>query len=199
MQSSASRVKQAEVFESIFFNFWKNLCECRLLPLTTDFHPEDKEISNIKEYYCNEQGLIERPVGNRVTLFTSDQDFLEEFLCLRLTQNMQYFTKEGTCHYDKNQFMQKQLQFKLGIGEMHHRLKFYDDDRYQYEAYVHLNHSISDEMSAKFKYLLFNYHENKFQIKQSQEDRLFNFKSISNLDEVLEEFSQINEACVKVP
>lgn len=95
--------------------------------------------------------------------------------------------------------MQKQLQFKLGIGEMHHRLKFYDDDRYQYEAYVHLNHSISDEMSAKFKYLLFNYHENKFQIKQSQEDRLFNFKSISNLDEVLEEFSQINEACVKVP
>jgi hypothetical protein len=75
---------------------------------------------------------------------------------------MQYYNKDATCYYDKNLFQQKQYKFKLGIGDMHHQLKLYEDERYQYEAYVHLNHSISDEMSAKFKYLLFNYHNNQF-------------------------------------
>jgi len=72
---------------------------------------------------------------------------------------------------------------------MHHRLKFYEADTYTLERYVHFDHDITDEMSAKFKYLLFNYHTNTFQIKISQESRLFNFKSISNLDETLFEFS----------
>ena len=54
-------------------------------------------------------------------------------------------------------------------------------------------------MSAKFKYLLFNFHENQFQVKQAQENRLFNFRSIVNIEEVIDDFSQINENLFKVP
>jgi len=72
---------------------------------------------------------------------------------------------------------------------MHHRLQFVESGRYAFECFVHYDHDITDEMSAKFKYLLFNYHTNLFEIKESQESRLFNFKSISNLDECLHEFS----------
>ena len=82
---------------------------------------------------------------------------------------------------------------------MHHSLKFYETDTYSLECFVHFDHDITDEMSAKFKYLLFNFHTNQFQIKSSQESRLFNFKSITNLDETLDEFSMIHESCTKVP
>ena len=54
-------------------------------------------------------------------------------------------------------------------------------------------------MSAKFKYLLFNYNENKFQIKKSQESRLFNFKCIKNIEEVLEDLSLDKEHLAKLP
>jgi hypothetical protein len=45
---------------------------------------------------------------------------------------------------------------------MHHRLNFFEAGTYTLERYVHFDHDITDEMSAKFKYLLFNYHTNTF-------------------------------------
>ena len=57
---------------------------------------------------------------------------------------------------------------------------------------------MTNEMSASFRYLLFNYHQNNFKVKELKEDRLFSYRSIMNLDEVIEDFSMVGH-CTKVP
>ena len=47
----------AEIIEHIFANFWKNMCEARLLPITTDFFPTDKDLKDQKVYYREETNL----------------------------------------------------------------------------------------------------------------------------------------------
>ena len=89
---------------------------------------------------------------------------------------------------------------KTGINHLYHTLDFSDQEmKYVFEAWVNLQDNIKDEMSAKFKYLLFNYYDNRFQIKNSQESRMFNFRSLLNMEEVIEDFSQVGESLVKVP
>ena len=56
-----------------------------------------------------------------------------------------------------------------------------------------------DNAKAQFKYLLYNYHSNDFQIKSSVENRLFNFKSLNNLDNVQHELNEARQSCVKLP
>ena len=51
---------------------------------------------------------------------------------------------------------------KLGIGHLFHTLRQIDFEKYDFEAHIDLSQNITDEMSAKFKYLLFNYHSNEF-------------------------------------
>jgi hypothetical protein len=52
---------------------------------------------------------------------------------------------------------------------------------------------------ADFKYLLFNFHTNKFQVKTSTESRLFNSKSLLNLSMVLNSLDQALTSCIKIP
>ncbi len=52
---------------------------------------------------------------------------------------------------------------------------------------------------ADFKYLLFNFHTNKFQVKTSTESRLFNSKSLLNLSFVLNSLEQALTSCIKIP
>ena len=121
--------------------------------------------------------------------------YVEEFLCLRLTQNLQFYSETGRCFYDFEKFITNQSQIKMSIGHMLQYFQHSFDNQYRFESYIKLNddekrqNEITSEMSAKFKYLLFNYNENKFQIKKSQESRLFNFKCIKNLEEVIEDLS----------
>jgi hypothetical protein len=72
------------MFEKIFFNFWRNICECRLLPLTIDYQPTQGEVSNREVYYMNENKILEKP-QNEVTFVKTDGNFIEELVCLRLT------------------------------------------------------------------------------------------------------------------
>ena len=53
--------------------------------------------------------------------------------------------------------------------------------------------------SADFKYLLYNHHCKKFQMKVSRESRLFNFSSLANLAEVLSDFKNALKTCIKMP
>lgn len=78
-----TRGKQAEAIEFVFANFWKNITECRLLPITTDFYPDDKMIDNPNKYRCDPITL-DKP-ENGITMMSRPTDFLNEFLGLRFT------------------------------------------------------------------------------------------------------------------
>jgi hypothetical protein len=52
---------------------------------------------------------------------------------------------------------------------------------------------------ADFKYMLYNFHTSRFQVKTSSESRLFNFKSLLNLGEVLNDLQMALSACIKMP
>lgn len=58
---------------------------------------------------------------------------------------------------------------------------------------------LSRIVKAEFKYLLFNYHEGKFKVKQAKESRLFNPTSLANLDIVQNEIKEAIRCCVKLP
>ena len=50
---------------------------------------------------------------------------------------------------------------KTSISHMHHYLDFRGSEKkFEFEAWVSLKHDIKNEISAKFKYLLFNFYEN---------------------------------------
>ena len=71
----------------IFANFWKNVCECRLLPITTDYFPDDQKKDDANKYYRSEDNIITKP-QNEITMVKDKCAYVEEFLCLRLTQNL---------------------------------------------------------------------------------------------------------------
>ena len=73
---------------------------------------------------------------------------------------MQMVSKDGTCFFDAQQFRRNKSELKLGIGDLHHELEFFEDERYNLGSYVHLHNDISDEMSANFKYMLYNFYTN---------------------------------------
>ena len=74
----------AETIEHMFSHFWKNICECKLLPITIDIYPDQKDIKNFKEYHKNESKYIFKP-NNNLTLVKTQAKYIEESLCLKLT------------------------------------------------------------------------------------------------------------------
>ena len=63
-----------------------------------------------------------------------------------------------------------------------------NNDDFEIKIFTKMQEGSEDAHAVKqadFKYLLFNFHTNKFQVKTSSESRLFNFKSLLNLGEVL--------------
>jgi len=92
----------------MYRNFWKNICECKLLPLTTDFFPSDVDFKNLERYHKHEQQHLDKP-KNSISLVPSDKHYLEEFLCLRLVQNFQLYTDEAICHIDVKEFLKQSL------------------------------------------------------------------------------------------
>ena len=58
---------------------------------------------------------------------------------------------------------------------------------------------LNETVMAQFKYLLFNYHTNDFQVKNSFENRLLKITSLNNLDEVQNDLKEALESCVKLP
>lgn len=67
--------------ELIMEPFWKSLTECKLLPLTTDFFPEQKDINNTSRY-LNDFSLINVV---KTGFMRTIEDFITEYICLRLT------------------------------------------------------------------------------------------------------------------
>ena len=63
--------------------FWKNLCECKLLPLTTDYFPQDSLIGNKAKYHyeLSQANFFAKKGG----LITTVEEYLTEYICLRLT------------------------------------------------------------------------------------------------------------------
>ena len=58
---------------------------------------------------------------------------------------------------------------------------------------------IASTVQAQFRYILFNHHCCRFVVKQSLESRLFNPTSLTNLDEVQNDFKESLNSCVKLP
>jgi hypothetical protein len=48
----------------------------------------------------------------------------------------------------------------MGMGSMHHLLSLLEFHKYQFDAYLQYNNDTTNQKSANFKYLLFNYHQN---------------------------------------
>lgn len=65
--------------------FWRSLCECKLLPLTTDFYPGEKLLKNTQKYH-NELSQVYQ---TKTQLIRNVEEYLNEYVCLRLTQNFQ--------------------------------------------------------------------------------------------------------------
>lgn len=91
----------------MYRNFWKNICECKLLPLTTDFFPSEVDF-NRRGLYRSHKEHLDKP-KNSISLVPSDKHYLEEFLCLRLVQNFQLYTNEAICHIDHKEFLKQSL------------------------------------------------------------------------------------------
>jgi hypothetical protein len=69
--------------EAIMESFWKSLSECKLLPLTTDFFPPDKLLNNYQRYHFE----LSQVYVNKTGFIKTINDYLTEYICLRLTQN----------------------------------------------------------------------------------------------------------------
>ena len=53
-------------------------------------------------------------------------------------------------------------------------------------------------MSGAFRYMLYNNHSQKFELKVSKESRIFAPTSLNNLDIVAHDFSMAKKNCVKL-
>lgn len=72
-----------QTIESAMEPFWRSLSECKLMPLTTDYHPADKELKN-KQLYHNDHSTVN---VTKTGFIKRSEDYLTEYICLRLTQN----------------------------------------------------------------------------------------------------------------
>eukprot|EP00347_Sterkiella_histriomuscorum_P009116 403342460 len=187
---------KTQQLELIMEGFWKNLCECKLLPLTTDYFPQDSLIGNKAKYHyeLSQANFFAKKGG----LITTVEEYLTEYICLRLTQNFQLINSEETCHFDFKQIWKTNI--KMGICSKYNVLKQHEPTSYMIDTFTKMDLGDTNAIkSADFKYLLFNQHTSRFQIKISQESRLFNFKSLANLGEVLNDFKNAPSVCIKMP
>jgi len=72
--------------EQVFDGFWKNLCECKLMPLTTDYFPNDTVKNNKTKYSLDPRQAVNVTTKKKGIIQTLD-DYLREYICLRLSQN----------------------------------------------------------------------------------------------------------------
>lgn len=76
----------------------------------------------------------------------------------------------------------------MSMGNKFNVLNALGDQDFKIDIYTKMKEGTDEahiRKQADFKYMLFNFHTNKFQVKTSSENRLFNFKSLLNLGEVL--------------
>ncbi len=76
------------------------------------------------------------------------------------------------------------------------------DSRFNYSIITKMKDSGNETLAMKqadFKYMLFNYHTNRFQVKTSSESRLFHFKSLHDLGSVLNDLKEAITSCIKRP
>lgn len=76
----------------------------------------------------------------------------------------------------------------MAMGSKYNVLSAQDRENFQIKIFTKMAEGGEDAhvvKQADFKYMLFNFHTNKFQIKTSSESRLLSFKSLLNLGEVL--------------
>lgn len=69
--------------ELVMEPFWRSMSECKLMPLTTDYFPSDKLINNTQKYH-NDLSMVYQ---TRSGFILKPEDYLNEYICLRLTQN----------------------------------------------------------------------------------------------------------------
>ena len=74
--------------------FWKQLTDIKLLPLTSSYYPDTKTLS--KKKFTSENKLV--PYEPRIK--DNYELTFQENLCLRLTQNFQFVSRDGTCEFE---------------------------------------------------------------------------------------------------
>jgi len=177
--------------------FWRNICECKLLPLTSEFLPVDSELKKKNKYHyeLSQANVVTKKNG----LIRNAEEYLTEFICLRLTQNFQVVNPEGTCHVDFKRLWSQEV--RMGICSKYNILRQqpYEAQNFLIDVYTRIEADSNAIKQADFKYLLFNHHTQRFQVKISQESRLFNFKSLANLGEVLNDLKNALSICIKMP
>ena len=142
--------------------FWKSLTECKLLPLTTDFFPEQKDLNNVSRY-LNDLSLINE-VKTKTGLMRTFEDFITEYICLRLTQNFQLILTDPNpvCVVDYHGFINRINDIKMCFGNKFDVLSSQNKENMQIKIFTKNSEESLSVKHADFKYLLFNFHTNKF-------------------------------------
>jgi hypothetical protein len=119
--------------EMIMEPFWRSMSECKLLPLTTDFFPGEKELMT-KTKYQNEPAT---PWFFKLPFIHTVDDYLNEYICLRLTQNFQLIKADPpTCHVDFQQFIFKKTDIKMSMGNKYNILNALDKEQFSLDTYT---------------------------------------------------------------
>lgn len=80
--------------------FWKQLADIVLMPLTSEYYPEQNDMKN----FLSDPHMSER------------QTDVQENLCLRLTQNFQFIDPRGSCN----------IQLVTENGDTNYKMAFRD-------------------------------------------------------------------------
>ena len=130
-------------------SFWKELTDIRLLPLTTEYYPGHRS-----QKFNEEPGYVETRGLNYEHTF-------QENLCLRLTQNFQFVSPNGTCNFRVNN--SNEDEYKMAFRDRYARCRPSKRDQ-QLESTTWLKYKtlLNDKVYAQFRYLLFNYQTNDF-------------------------------------
>lgn len=141
-----------------------------------------------------------------MALIKGVDDYLAEYICLRLTQNFQLINPDPnpTCFIDTLSIIQRRNQIKMSMGHKFDIFTAVGKEDYKIMTFTKMSTEGGREDAhavkrADFKYMLFNFHTNRFQVKTSSESRLFNFKSLLNLSEVLYDLQMAHQSCIKMP
>jgi hypothetical protein len=104
------------------------------MPLTTDYFPEIKDLNNITRYHndFSQVNLI------KTGFIRSLEDYLTEYVCLRLTQNFQLIKTEAnpTCKIDFQDVALRKSDIKMSLGNKFNVLKSQDMENFQIKVFT---------------------------------------------------------------
>ena len=123
--------------------FWKSLCECKLLPLTTDHFPEQSQLKNTQRYH-NELSQVN---STKTGLIRTMEDYLTEYICLRLTQNFQLISP--TCNVDFQGLLNRRNDIKMGMGSKYNVLSAQDRENFQIKIFTKMAEGGEDAHAVK--------------------------------------------------